>query len=99
MGAVAREYGFLFPTYVGMNRAADRHDKLDHPVPHVRGDEPALALGLRKSAELFPTYVGMNRQSISPDGTGGSVPHVRGDEPTFMQIEIARLVCSPRTWG
>ena len=50
-------------------------------VPHMRGDEPEIAVKLGISHDEFPTCVGMNRKGQSIILAKWRVPHMRGDEP------------------
>ena len=50
-------------------------------VPHARGDEPQLEVGLGRIKLVFPTPVGMNRSCTNRISVLLRVPHARGDEP------------------
>ena len=44
----------VFPTYVGMNRLRQNRKLRPFRIPHMRGDEPAHALGGRQAAVYSP---------------------------------------------
>ena len=52
----------MFPTHVGMNRAARAFCELLNHVPHTRGDEPFERDFCIPKGKMFPTHVGMNRK-------------------------------------
>ena len=89
----------VFPTPVGMNRAAADPSDRWGGVPHARGDEPVCLAYGQSWPDVFPTPVGMNRYMTRFLGMVRRVPHARGDEPEEEQLLFGDGTCSPRPWG
>ena len=82
-----------------MNREGAAVFRQPDRVPHVRGDEPAVAELRNETIFAFPTCVGMNRPVLKCEGPALSVPHVRGDEPVGFLQSFRTFWRSPRAWG
>ena len=96
------EYGDwdkVFPTRVGVDRAADTEKTSNECFPHTRGGGPACAAAKEAKQSFSPHAWGWTARLDADTDIADSFPHTRGGGPHRPTARFSLRLFSPHAWG